>query len=127
MVGNIEPTDGIEASVGAYSRAYLESDPQRRAQLVTAGVAEHVSILGERGEVSGRDALLAYLDRLHADANYGGVRSTSQITHHHGWFRFTAAFYDRQGVATEHVEDVGHIDSEGKIDLILVFPASNDA
>jgi hypothetical protein len=110
----------VEIAVDTYIRAWRETDAVRRAELVEACFSEDGRFVTRGGEYRGRSALLALMARIHADPRLLRIRIISAIDARGSTFRFRAAVDNQDGSSAEAL-DVGELDANGRISLVLTF------
>lgn len=110
----------IRAAVDAYIRTWTEPDPVVRAALLETHFAPDVRFVTRSKEVRGRAALAKEMASLLADPQLLRIRLVSAIDARGTTFRFRAVADLRNGTSPESF-DVGEIDAEGRIALVLTF------
>jgi hypothetical protein len=110
----------VEVAVDTYILACSERDPEVRAQLLEACVADDARMVTRSGELRGRAALGAMIERFHADPQLVRIRVVSAVDARGTTFRYRAAADMRDGTSAEAF-DAGEIGADGRISLILTF------
>jgi SnoaL-like domain len=110
----------IQTAVDAYIRTWTEADPAVRAALLEAHFAPEVRFVTRTKEVRGRAAFAKEMAMLLADPQLLRIRLVSAVDARGTTFRFRAVADRRDGTSPESC-DVGEIDAEGKISLVLTF------
>jgi hypothetical protein len=110
----------IQSAVEAYIRTWTEPDPAARVALLEAHFAPDVRFVTRSKEVRGRAALAKEMSSLLADPQLLRIRLVSVVDARGTTFRFRAVADRRDGTSPETC-DVGEIDAEGRISLVLTF------
>jgi hypothetical protein len=110
----------VELAVDTYIRAVGERDPAARAAMLSACFASDGRMVTASREIRGRAALTAELDRVLSDPKLSSIRLLSAIDARGTTFRYRAVAEFRDGTSTESF-DVGEIDANGQISLLLTF------
>jgi limonene-1,2-epoxide hydrolase len=111
----------IEVAVQTYVALVQERDPAVRARMLEACWAEDGRLVTRSGEIRGRAAIAAMLDRFFADPRGFTVELASVIDAQGTTFRFRARTTARDGSPVPDVFDAGMVDADGRISLILTF------
>jgi hypothetical protein len=110
----------VRTAVDTYVRAWSERDPAARAALLQACFAVNGRFVTRGREVRGRAALAEEMARLHADPRLLGIRVIGAIDAGVTTFRLRAVADMTDGTTPENLE-VGEIDADGRIALVLTF------
>ncbi len=110
-----------EVAARTYIAAWQEPDSALRAPMIEACFAEAGRLVTRSGEIRGRAALAAAMEKFFADPRGPSVRIVSAVDAEGSTFRFHALAVFRDGSAMPEVFDAGLVDTDGRIALILTF------
>ena len=110
----------IEVVVDTFIRAWKEPDPAVRVSMLETCFAEDGRFVTRSREIRGRAALAAEMTRIRADPELLQIRLASAIDARGTTFRYRGAADCRDGTSLEAF-DVGEVDADGRICLVLTF------
>lgn len=111
----------LQTALARYLAAWHEPDPEIRRAHLTAIWAPDGLFVDPRDRIVGRENLLAHITRFRQE--YPGVtfEATSGIELHHEVFRYTWQMRTADGQVRLQAFDVGQLDSQGQIALLIGF------
>ena len=112
--------NAIERVVDTYIRAARERDPAQREQLLEECFAVDGRFVTRHRVIVGRAALAADMARFHAHFRWRSIRLLSAVDTGSTTFRFRGAVEFEDGRLAES-SDVGEVNAEGKISLLITF------
>jgi hypothetical protein len=114
------PPSPVEQAVDTYIRVASERDAAKRAEMLEACWAEDGRLVVHGGRaIEGRAAMRAMYERFFADPKIAGVQVRACDARGTTFrFRYETDYID--GTTTEAF-DVGEIDADGRIKLLIVF------
>ena len=110
-------SDGI----GAYGEAWLETDAQRRAELLERAWATDAVYCDPLAFVRGREALSQHIAETQAGLSGGRIEVTAEATRHHDSAHFPWAISDAGGATVLTGFDVVQLDDAGRITRLTGF------
>jgi len=110
----------IEKTVETFIRAWSERDPAIRAKMLEACFAENGRMVTRSQEIRGRAALADEMTRVTSDPRLIRLRLTSVIDAKGTTFRYRGFADFSDGRSLENL-DVGAIDADGRISLVMAF------
>src|SRR5688572_25441936 len=118
-------SNSVQTAVGAYVRAWSERDAARRLALLDGCFAANGRFVTRRKEICGRAGLAEEMARLHGNRTIVGIRLVSPIDAGATTFRIRAVADFVDGTSPESLE-VGEVDRDGRIVLVLTFTGPFD-
>ncbi|MEM9279403.1 MAG: nuclear transport factor 2 family protein [Pseudomonadota bacterium] len=111
----------ISDVLNAYGDAWLESDEDKRRQLLEFAWADNGVYQDPSAEAIGREALIRHIGGLHEHQPGARVELTSGYSEHHGKILFTWQFVKADGEITIKGFDFGTLDEDGRLIQIVGF------
>jgi hypothetical protein len=111
----------LEVTVDTYLSAWTETDPARRAQLITRVWTANGRLVDPPLAAQGRSQISDMSSALQGQFPGHYFRRSSQIDEHHGRFRFSWELISTDGVVAISGLDVGQVDDHGHIEEITGF------
>lgn len=111
----------VEALVSAYCDAWNESDPDKRARMLSAVWADDGVYIDPTVVAKGAAELSAHIGRV-LERNPGtGILRISKADCHHGLLRFSFARVKTDGSVLREGVDFGEVSGDGKLVRIVGF------
>jgi hypothetical protein len=111
----------VEQVVLAYAAVWSELDGERMRSLVEQSLTPDAQILGPGYHFTGHAAVIAEVERFHAERP--GIRAVlaSGIDAHHNTARFAVAMLRPDGSVSHEGEDIVLFASDGRIERVLTY------
>lgn len=113
--------DTTELAARRYIDAWLDSDRERRTQLIEACFAADGRIVFGGQVIRGRAELAAAIDAFRIDPRTLSARLTSPVEAAGPMFRFRARFEHPDGRRHSELIDIGEVDGDGRIAALYTF------
>jgi hypothetical protein len=114
-------TDAVPDPITAYGHAWLETDPQRRRELLETAWAPDAVYCDPIDQVAGREALAEHIAATQASLGGGSVAVTSEPVRHHDSAFFRWSMTDASGSTVLTGWDVVQLDDAGRISRLTGF------
>ena len=111
----------LQESLARYLAAWHEPDAELRRAHLTAVWAPDGLFVDPRDRIAGREALLAHITRFRQEFPGLTFEATSGFELHHDVFRYTWQMRTPDGNVALRAFDVGQLDSQGQIALLIGF------
>ena len=111
----------VAETIDAYVAAWAETDADKRRALIERAWAADGSYVDPIADIEGRDALSEMIAGFHAQSPGSTIVKTSGIDQHHDKIRFAWAMRGADGKTMLEGIDVGEVDADGKLALIVGF------
>lgn len=116
-----EMSDPHAAELLAYVRAWSEPDTDLAEALLSSCWTEASEIIGPGYHFKGTGAVLAEIERFHAEQPGCRAVVTSAFDTHGHWTRFTIAMIEPDGTLGHEGWDIVEQDDDGKIRRVITF------
>jgi hypothetical protein len=112
--------DAAEAVI-TYGASWNEPDVERRRSMLEQVWADDGVYTDPTVELPGREALIEHISGFQQSFAGARIEPTSGVEVHHGWLRFSWSMLDGSGTVLTEGFDVGQLDDDGRIKLIVGF------
>lgn len=110
-----------EEAVATYGSAWSETDDDRRMEILERCWAPDGLYVDPSGSARGPEALSKLIAGFQTTFAGHRMELASGVDAHDGYLRFAWKMYDPDGAELMEGCDFGHLDGEGRIDLICGF------